>query len=90
MEIDLGPCFFFGGGDVRNEKFMLPVDLDFLLDYALLTNNDEVLKHVELTLDKMAMGASMTILVVVFSDIVLIPNRRFPILKKCSTIMRKP
>ncbi len=44
------------GGDVRNEKFMLPVNLDFLLDYALLTNNDEVLKHVELTLDKMAMG----------------------------------
>lgn len=44
------------GGDVRREKFMLPVNLDFLLDYALLTNDDEVLRHVELTLDKMAMG----------------------------------
>lgn len=44
------------GGDVRDEKFMLPVNLDFLLDYALLTNDKEVLHHVELTLDKIAMG----------------------------------
>ncbi|WP_084273333.1 thioredoxin domain-containing protein [Maribacter antarcticus] len=44
------------GGDKREEKFMLPVNLDFLLDYALLTNDSETLKQVELTLDKMAMG----------------------------------
>ncbi len=44
------------GGDKRQEKFMLPVNLDFLLDYALLADDSETLKHVELTLDKMAMG----------------------------------
>jgi uncharacterized protein YyaL (SSP411 family) len=44
------------GGDKREEKFMLPVNLDFLLDYALLANDTETLKQVELTLDKMAMG----------------------------------
>jgi uncharacterized protein YyaL (SSP411 family) len=44
------------GGDKREEKFMLPVNLDFLLDYALLTDDSETLKQVELTLDKMAMG----------------------------------
>ncbi len=44
------------GGDSRREKFMLPSNLNFLLDYALLTNDDAALKHVELTLDKMAMG----------------------------------
>jgi uncharacterized protein YyaL (SSP411 family) len=44
------------GGDKRDEKFMLPVNLDFLLDYALLTDDSETLKQVELTLDKMAMG----------------------------------
>lgn len=44
------------GGDKREEKFMLPVNLNFLLDYALLTDDSETLKQVELTLDKMAMG----------------------------------
>ena len=44
------------GGDTRDEKFMLPVNLDFLLDYALLTNDKEVLNHVERTLDKIALG----------------------------------
>ncbi|WP_289644731.1 thioredoxin domain-containing protein [Maribacter aestuarii] len=44
------------GGDQRDEKFMLPVNLNFLLDYALLTNDKEVLKHVELTLDKISLG----------------------------------
>ncbi|QLG47178.1 thioredoxin domain-containing protein [Costertonia aggregata] len=44
------------GGDKRNEKFMLPVNLDFLLDYALLSRDEAVLAHVELTLDKMVMG----------------------------------
>lgn len=44
------------GGDKREEKFMLPINLDFLMDYALLADDSETLKQVELTLDKMAMG----------------------------------
>ena len=44
------------GGDIRNEKFMLPSNLDFLIDYALLTKDEAALAHVELTLDKMALG----------------------------------
>ncbi|MFD0799399.1 thioredoxin domain-containing protein [Maribacter chungangensis] len=44
------------GGEKSMEKFMLPVNLDFLLDYALLTDDSEVLQQVELSLDKMAMG----------------------------------
>lgn len=44
------------GGDMREEKFMLPVNLDFLLDYALLTEDEEVLNHVEKTLDKIYLG----------------------------------
>ncbi|WP_273567458.1 thioredoxin domain-containing protein [Maribacter halichondriae] len=44
------------GGDKGVEKFMVPVNLDFLLDYALL-NQDELAKaHVKNTLDKMIMG----------------------------------
>jgi len=44
------------GGDKGAEKFMVPVNLDFLLDYALL-NEDELAKaHVKNTLDKMIMG----------------------------------
>ena len=44
------------GGDTRNEKFMLPSNLDFLIDYALLAKDEAALAHVELTLDKMALG----------------------------------
>ncbi len=44
------------GGDQRDEKFMLPVNLNFLLDYALLANDAATLKQVEITLDKMAFG----------------------------------
>ncbi|MGB3149813.1 MAG: thioredoxin domain-containing protein, partial [Maribacter sp.] len=44
------------GGDIRDEKFMLPVNLSFLLDYALMVDDKEVLNHVEMTLDRIAMG----------------------------------
>lgn len=44
------------GGDSRAPKFPLPNNYEFLLHYAVKYENDKVLKHVELTLDKMAMG----------------------------------
>ena len=44
------------GGDTRDEKFMLPSNLNFLIDYALLTKDEAALKHVERTLDKIALG----------------------------------
>ena len=44
------------GGDKGQQKFPLPNNLDFLLDYAVLTNNQETLSHVKNTLNKMANG----------------------------------
>lgn len=44
------------GGDARAPKFPLPNNYDFLLQYGVRYDNLKVLKHVELTLDKMAMG----------------------------------
>jgi uncharacterized protein YyaL (SSP411 family) len=44
------------GGPNRAPKFPLPSNYDFLLRYGVLTQNTEVLNHVSLTLDKMAMG----------------------------------
>lgn len=44
------------GGEKSEEKFMLPSNLDFLLDYALLTHDADALQYVERSLDKMAMG----------------------------------
>ncbi len=44
------------GGNSGHQKFMLPSNLDFLLDFAVLTDNEEALKHVKNTLDKMAWG----------------------------------
>lgn len=44
------------GGDSRAPKFPLPSNYEFLLDYAVSYRNEKVLKHVELTLDKMALG----------------------------------
>ena len=44
------------GGPNRAPKFPLPNNYEFLLDYGILTGNKEILNHVELTLDKMAMG----------------------------------
>jgi len=44
------------GGGTHAPKFPLPNNLDFLLHYALHFEDQKVKDHVELTLDKMAMG----------------------------------
>lgn len=44
------------GGPTRAPKFMLPNNLNFLLEYALTNGNEKVKNYVELTLDKMALG----------------------------------
>ena len=44
------------GGSDRAPKFPMPNAYDFLLRYAHVTNNKEILKHIELTLNKMAFG----------------------------------
>ncbi|MBK7853595.1 MAG: thioredoxin domain-containing protein [Bacteroidetes bacterium] len=44
------------GGPQKAPKFSLPNNYVFLLRYGFLSNDAELLKHVELTLDKMAMG----------------------------------
>ena len=44
------------GGSGRAPKFMLPSNYSFLLDYALNSGNEKIMLHVELTLDKMALG----------------------------------
>ena len=44
------------GGDSRAPKFPLPTNYEFLLHYGVKYQNEKVLNHVELTLDKMAMG----------------------------------
>ncbi|MDO8999914.1 MAG: thioredoxin domain-containing protein [Bacteroidota bacterium] len=44
------------GGPNRAPKFPLPSNYQFLLRYAILNNDDELLKHVNLTLTKMAFG----------------------------------
>lgn len=44
------------GGETRAPKFPLPSNYNFLLDYAIHSNDKKVKDHVELTLNKMAMG----------------------------------
>lgn len=44
------------GGPNRAPKFPLPSNYVYLLRYATLTNDQELLKHVDLTLTKMAYG----------------------------------
>jgi len=44
------------GGNTGAQKFMLPGNLDFLLDYAVLSNNESARSHVKTTLDQMAKG----------------------------------
>ncbi len=44
------------GGEKGRQKFMIPTNLSFLLDYALLTGDDSARAHVKNTLDKMALG----------------------------------
>ncbi|EAR02295.1 thioredoxin domain-containing protein [Maribacter sp. HTCC2170] len=44
------------GGNMGPEKFMLPGSLDFLLDYAELSNDESVRSYIKTTLDQMAKG----------------------------------
>ena len=44
------------GGNKEDKKFVIPSEIGFLLDYAILENDQKTLKHVENTLDKMALG----------------------------------
>ncbi len=46
----------YEGGNSRAPKFPLPSNIEFQLDYALNSKDETVKSHVELTLDKMAMG----------------------------------
>jgi uncharacterized protein YyaL (SSP411 family) len=46
----------YEGGNSRAPKFPLPSNIEFLLDYAMHSKDDAVKSHVELTLDKMALG----------------------------------
>ena len=44
------------GGTSRAPKFPLPSNYEFLLHYGVQFKQDKIVNHVELTLDKMAMG----------------------------------
>lgn len=44
------------GGNARAPKFPMPCTYNFLLNYYLLSGNENALKHTLLTLDNMAMG----------------------------------
>lgn len=44
------------GGETRAPKFPLPSNYEFLLDYAICSDDSRTLQHVEHTLNKMAMG----------------------------------
>ena len=44
------------GGPNKAPKFPLPNNYEFLLKYGFIAQDDRILKHVELTLDKMAAG----------------------------------
>ena len=44
------------GGYARSPKFMMPTNLDFLQAYGTLTNNNELLNHIDTTLTRMAWG----------------------------------
>ena len=44
------------GGDQGAQKFMIPVNLDFLLDYSVLSGDQTAKAHLENTLNKMAQG----------------------------------
>lgn len=44
------------GGNLGQQKFIMPSELNFLLDYSIITNNDEVRQHVKNTLDNILLG----------------------------------
>ena len=44
------------GGNKRAPKFPMPISYEFLLQYATYANSDDAMKHLNLTLTKMAQG----------------------------------
>ena len=44
------------GGNLGSQKFVMPSELNFLLDYAILENDADVQKHIKNTLDQVASG----------------------------------
>jgi len=44
------------GGNIGARKFMLPGNLDFLMDYGVLSNDEAARSHVKTTLNQMAKG----------------------------------
>ncbi len=44
------------GGDRGDEKFMMPTNLSFLLNYSSIKKDEESMEHVQNTLNKMALG----------------------------------
>lgn len=44
------------GGDRGDEKFMMPANLNFLLNYSTIMNNQQYKAHIQNTLNKMAFG----------------------------------
>lgn len=44
------------GGEIGTQKFVIPTNLSFLMDYALLTGDGSAKAHVKNTLDKMELG----------------------------------
>ena len=44
------------GGNLGQQKFIMPSELNFLLEYSIITNNSEVRKHVKNTLDNIKKG----------------------------------
>lgn len=44
------------GGDVQGQKFILPGNLEFLMEYSVLNEDQSALDHIRKTLDKVALG----------------------------------
>jgi len=44
------------GGNLGNQKFVMPSELNFLIDYMVITNDSRVKQHVKKTLDKIQLG----------------------------------
>ena len=44
------------GGDLGDQKFVMPSELNFLLDYAIIADNPEVREHIKNTLDHIILG----------------------------------
>ena len=44
------------GGTQGRQKFILPSSLNFLMQYSILSENEEISEHVKNTLDKIALG----------------------------------